>query len=108
MCAWWLISLLAHKGFSREDRECYVVLASVTAKYFVSHFYSCRSTCTWWLISLLAHKGSSREDRECCAVLASATLKKLVFHFYRLPFDVYMVLTLSNEQWTLRSEGPAL
>ena len=40
-CTWRLISLLADKGSSREDRECCAVLASVTAKYSVSHFYSC-------------------------------------------------------------------
>ena len=81
-CTWWLISLLSHKGSSREDRECFAVLASVTAKYFVSHFYSRRSTCTWWSISLLAHKSSSREDRECCAVLTSTgNANYFVFHF---------------------------
>ena len=71
---------MAYKGSCRDDRECYAVLASVTAKYFVPHFYSCRSTCTWWLISLLAHKGSSRENSECCAVLASVTATSLLAH----------------------------
>ena len=53
-----VVNLLAHKGSSREDGECCAVLASVTAKNFVSHFYSCRVTCTRCLLSLLVIDGS--------------------------------------------------